>query len=128
MVNFLRNAFAVHFDLLQEVSDGMCQNTGRGYIDFDGIFPNFRTVDSLILPPSNDYLLFVEFKDVRQVDNLRQWLQKKERVHSIWLKGYESSIALCHFIVKNSSLKKDSFWYITLTVQNGKSKIIFEER
>ncbi len=109
MVNFLRLSLAIYFTSLSEVSDRMCSDNGRKYVDFDGIFPNHRTVDALVLPPSDNYLLFVEFKDVKQVRNIKKWLKKRERIQGIWLKGYESNVKLCEYIVDNSPFNYNDY-------------------
>jgi hypothetical protein len=81
---------------LNEVSDNCCDDNGNKYIDFDLIDSNLATVDTLII--RDKYLVFVEFKrfEVLDKEKIEKWINNKEKIQQINLKGYES-----YFIVKN---------------------------
>ena len=118
-------------DTLYNVSDGICINNDKNYIDFDkfvnyvyqkGIMKGDQgcSCDSLIINVEEKHIIYVEFKDMMTFETqeeLSRWWAKKE--NNTYLKILESMATLGYFLKINnsacqdeySSLKK-SFFYV----------------
>ena len=107
MVDFLENYFFVQkhlYSTLSKVSDGMCEENGKNYIDFDS-FPSFisissiATTDTLLLNKEKKYIVFVEFKNLSKVRDFNRWFNRN-RKQQIYLKAYESFLSLGELVVQ----------------------------
>ena len=108
-------------DTLQSVSDNMCQDRDKYCINFD-MFPSFclkecgvsqnqpATVDALVLNIPKNHTLFVEFKDLKTVNEPKEWLTT-EKLQQIFLKVHESFHMLSKYMVKKSLATYDDFYH-----------------
>ena len=108
-------------DTLQSVSDNMCQDRDKYCINFD-MFPSFclkecgvsqnqpATVDALVLNIPKNHTLFVEFKDLKTVNEPKKWLTK-EKLQQIFLKIHESFHMLSKYMVQKSLATYDEFYH-----------------
>jgi len=117
MVNFLYDYFYNQINLynsLSKVSDNMCEDNGKSYIDFDS-FPNYidvistATTDTLLLNKDEKYIVFVEFKNFKKVKNFNTWFNR-ERKQQIYLKAYESFLALEQLVIKKSKFDHNNYY------------------
>jgi len=101
MVEFLENYFYRQnhlYNTLNIISDKMCEDNEKNYIDFDN-FPFFikissiATTDTLLLNKDNNYIVFVEFKNLNKVQDFKKWFNRN-RKQQIYLKAYESFLSL----------------------------------
>ena len=99
MVNLKVELFK-YLDFLDNVSDNCCENNGKKYIDFDKINCNLATVDCLIIEEIKQYIVLIEFKDLRFL-NAQEWVNDREKIQQILLKGYESFFILKQMFFEN---------------------------
>jgi len=123
MVNKLKSELVDRLSLtstLKSVSDNMCLDMDKICIDFD-MFPSFclkecrvaqnepATVDSLVLNIPKNHTLFVEFKNLKTVNEPKNWLTT-EKLQQIYLKVHESFHMLSKYMVKKSLATYDDFY------------------
>jgi len=133
MVTYLYTHFNkdIFLDKLSEISDKICQDNGKSYINFDKFkeatncdnitrgMNSLSSVDSLLLNQDKKHIIFVEFKDMNSFedfDDLKEWFKRKEC--SIKIKIPDSILLLGYFLKKNGysfdefmELEK-SFFYV----------------
>ncbi len=107
-------------DTLKAVSDNMCLDNNRKCVDFDK-FPSYclqeckvsqnepATVDAIILNFNKNHTLFIEFKDLRTIDEPKKWITK-EKLQQIYLKIHESFHMLSKYFVQKSLASYDEFY------------------
>jgi len=133
MVKFLYDYFnkQVFLDTLVKVSDNICQDNGKKYIDFDRFkeplncsditkgMNSLSSVDSLLLNEEKKHIVFVEFKDMQKIEDansLKEWFKAKEC--NIKIKIPDSILLLGYFLKKegysfNEYIEiKKSFFYV----------------
>lgn len=115
-------------ETLSQVSDNICEDNGKFYINFDKFkepsnccnvtkgMNNLSSIDSLLINKDENHILFVEFKDMNDLDNIENWFKEKEC--SIKIKIPDSILLLGYFIRKKGysfddfiNMKK-SFFYV----------------
>ena len=142
MVSKLKEELIINLNLvstLKKVSDNMCLDEEKRCIDFDD-FPAFclqecrvnqtqpATVDTLILNSFKEHILFVEFKDLKSLNQTKEWLTK-EKLQQIYLKIHESFHMLSKYMVKKSLATYDEFYnykksvFIVYDVKENKKRI-----
>ncbi len=130
MVEYLASYFNQEnfLETLSQVSDNICEDNGKLYINFDKFkeptncsnitqgINSLSSVDSLLINKDKNHIIFVEFKDMDDLDNIQNWFRKKEC--SIKIKIPDSILLLGTFLQKNGysfddfmNMKK-SFFYI----------------
>jgi len=94
----LKIKFFKYLDFLDKVSDKCCEGYGKKYIDFDKIEPNLASVDCLIIEEIKNYIVLIEFKNLNDLNQneIEKWINNKEKIQQILLKGYES-----YFVLRN---------------------------
>ena len=130
MVVFLDNYFRkdIFLETLSQVSDNICADNGNKYINFDKFkepcncsnvtqgMNSLSSVDSLLINKDENHIIFVEFKDMNNLDNIQNWFSEKEC--SIKIKIPDSILLLGIFLQKNGHnfndfmKMKKSFFYI----------------
>ena len=117
MVNYLYDYFNrdIFLDSLSVVSDNICDDNGKRYINFDKFkepincnnitkgMNSLSSVDSLLINKSKQHIIFVEFKDMdsfEEFSNLKEWFKKKEC--SIKIKIPDSVLLLGYFVKQNN--------------------------
>jgi hypothetical protein len=140
MVNYLYEYFHqdIFLETLSQVSDTICEDNEKKYINFD-IFKkphncanvtkgmnSLSSVDSLLINKDKNHIVFVEFKDMNDLENIEKWFKEKEC--SIKIKIPDSILLLGYFVQKNGysfddfmNIKK-SFIYLYKNV-SAKRKI-----
>lgn len=143
MVEYLYNHFNkdVFLDNLSAISDGICEDNQKNYINFDKFKEpkncNFITkgmnslssVDSLLINKNEEHIIFVEFKSMNSIgsfEEIKEWFKNKEC--SVKIKIPDSILILGYFLKENGysfdefiELDK-SFFYIYKS-DSSKSKI-----
>jgi hypothetical protein len=141
MVTYLCAHFSedIFLDKLSEISDKICQDNGKSYINFDKFkeatncdnitrgMNSLSSVDSLLLNQDKKHIIFVEFKDMdrfESFDDLKEWFKRKEC--SIKIKIPDSILLLGYFLKKNGysfdefmELEK-SFFYVYKSTSSKK--------
>jgi hypothetical protein len=130
MVDFLYNYFFKEkyiFNTLSKISNEMCDDNGKKYIDFDN-FPNYinivstATTDTLLLNLKENYIVFVEFKSFEKVKDFNKWFNRT-RKQQIYLKAYESFLTLEQLIITHSNFDHNDYYNLDkrfIFVYNGK--------
>ena len=139
MVEYLYNYFNKEpfLETLSQVSDNICENNGKYYINFDKFkkptncdnitngMNSLSSVDSLLINKEYNHIIFIEFKDMNELENIQEWFSQKEC--SIKIKIPNSILLLGYFLQKNGysfdefiNMKK-SFFYV---YKNSVSKSI----
>ncbi len=130
MVDYLDNYFNQEqfLETLSQVSDNICEDNGKLYINFDTFkkpcncsnvtkgMNSLSSVDSLLINKDENHIIFVEFKDMNDLENIEEWFREKEC--SIKIKIPDSILLLGCFLQMNrysfdNFMKmKKSFFYI----------------
>ncbi len=130
MVEYLCNYFNrdIFLDNLSVISDNICQDNGKKYINFDKFkepincsditkgMNSLSSVDSLLINREKNHIIFVEFKDMNDLDDIKSWFREKEC--NIKIKIPDSILLLGYFIQKNGYSfddlinTKKSFFYV----------------
>ncbi len=130
MVDYLDNYFNQEqfLEELSQVSDKICEDNGKLYINFDKFkepsncsnvtkgMNSLSSVDSLLINKDENHIVFVEFKDMDDLDNIQNWFRDKEC--SIKIKIPDSILLLGTFLQKNGHSfddfmkMKKSFFYV----------------
>ena len=139
MVEYLYNYFNKEpfLETLSQVSDNICEDNGKYYINFDKFkepincsnitngMNSLSSVDSLLINKEYNHIIFIEFKDMNELENIQKWFREKEC--SIKIKIPDSILLLGYFLQKNGysfdefiNMKK-SFFYV---YKNSVSKSI----
>lgn len=106
---------------LNDVSDGICSNNSKQYIDFDKFVSwlhsnkiiqgdTLSSCDTLILNKDQNHLVLVEFKDMNSLDseeNISSWWRGKNR--SVYLKITDTILLLSHYMNKQFGETHDDF-------------------
>lgn len=113
---------------LSEVSDNICKDNGNSYIDFDKFkepsncgditkgMNSLSSVDSLLINKNENHIIFVEFKDMQDLEDIKEWFKDKEC--SIKIKIPDSILLLGYFLKENGysfddfMKMKKSFFYV----------------
>ena len=143
MVGYLYDYFNsdIFLETLSSVSDGICEDNQKNYINFDKFkeplnccditkgMNSLSSVDSLLLNQEQKHIIFVEFKDMQsfeEFDDLKKWFKTKEC--SVKIKIPDSILLLGYFLKKNNysfdefiELDK-SFFYVYKSI-SSKNKI-----
>ena len=123
MVEFLEKHFqqSVFLDTLSYVSDNICQDNGRNYIDFDKFkepsccanitkgLQSLSSVDSILINSEKNHLIFVEFKDMDMIgdfEDIKEWIKEKDCNIKIKI---PDSILLLGFFLKENGYSFDEF-------------------
>jgi|GEM_PF-1478639 len=124
MINFLENLFREEAPLvdLNSVSDGICSNNGKNYIDFDKFkeklygendFFNgdyFSSTDSIILNREKEQIIFIEFKSMKDFEiqeEMKNWFKSKKS--SVYLKMSDSILGLSTYFNQKHNKSYDDF-------------------
>jgi len=127
MVTFLEKHFKDHANFvdLNSVSDGICNNNSKEYINFDefihslyqkGYFSGdtFSSPDTILLNSTETHLILVEFKDMNSLqseDNIKEWWKDKNR--SVYLKITDTILGLGYYLKNNCDQNYDDFLNIS---------------
>mgnify|MGYP000190423656 CR=1 FL=1 len=127
MVDFLENHFKniVTFVDLKSVSDGICNNNTKLYINFDEFIKSlskngclagdtFSSPDTLLFKSSENHIIFVEFKDMsyfQTVEEIHNWWKNKNI--SVYLKISDSILGLSYYLKNDCDKNCDDFMNIT---------------
>ena len=113
MVDSLQEHFNTDIFLmgLNSVSDGICEDNGRSYIDFDKFkepdyccditkgMQSLSSVDSILVHKENKHLILVEFKDMDSIgdfSDIKKWIKDKDC--SVKIKIPDSILLLGYFL------------------------------
>jgi hypothetical protein len=123
MVSFLQEYFNSNERLvdLNRVSDGICENNAKNYVDFDQfvaklhiqkIFEGntFASCDTILFNIDKNHLIFVEFKDMDALsteEEIKTWWKMKNS--SIYLKMADSILGLSYYLKKEHAQSFDDF-------------------
>ena len=123
MVEFLNTHFIQngHYDDLNIVSDGICNNNSNQYLDFDkfieslfqnGYFSgdNFSSPDTILIDLNKKHIIFVEFKNMsyfESEEDMKNWWKSKNR--SVYLKITDSILGLSYYLKNSCSQSYDDF-------------------
>ena len=130
MVEYLDSYFKQDkfLETLSQVSDNICEDNGELYIDFDKFkepsnccnvtkgMNSLSSVDSLLINRDKNHIIFVEFKDMDDLEDIQNWFREKEC--SIKIKIPDSILLLGYFLQENGysfdefMKMKKSFFYV----------------
>ncbi len=123
MVDFLQEYFNTNTFLmgLNSVSDGICEDNGKDYIDFDKFkepaycynitkgMQSLSSVDSILINQESKHIILVEFKDMNFIGNfndIKKWIKNKDC--SVKIKIPDSILLLGYFL-KEKGYSFDDF-------------------
>jgi len=109
------------YDKLNVISDGICDDNGNLYPDFDkfmaklfesGILngDTLSSCDTLLIVKNENHLIFVEFKDINNLNSekdVKDWWKNKCR--NIYLKMIDSLLSLSYLLALRYSQNYDDF-------------------
>ena len=143
MVNIIKKCLNenTNFKTLTCVSDGICDNNGGLYPDFDKFMSNLfiakifngdtlSSCDTIVINENKNHIIFVEFKDINSLnseEDVKKWWKGKNK--SIYLKITDSILALSYFLVAKYNQNYDNFmnlaksFFYVYKSNNYKSKI-----
>ena len=142
MVNYLYNYFNKEpfLETLSQVSDNICEDNGKYYINFDRFkeptncsnitngMNSLSSVDSLLIIREHNHIIFIEFKDMNELEDMQEWFSHKEC--SIKIKIPDSILLLGYFLQENGysfddfiKMKK-SFIYVYKAIANNSKREI----
>ena len=124
MVNVIEQSLKDYttYNELNIISDGVCDNNGNLYPDFDKFIANLFTskifngdtlasCDTLLIAKNKNHIIFVEFKDMNSLNSekdIKNWWKNKFR--SIYLKITDSILSLSYLLaLKKYSQNHDDF-------------------
>ncbi len=130
MVKYLYDYFNQDkfLETLSQVSDNICEDNGKFYINFDKFkkpsnccnvtkgMNSLSSIDSLLINKNENHIIFVEFKDMNDLDDIKIWFKDKEC--SIKIKIPDSILLLGTFLQENGysfdefMKMKKSFFYV----------------
>ena len=143
MVEYLDNYFNrdIFLDNLSAISDNICEDNGKKYIDFDKFkeplncsditkgMNSLSSVDSLLLNQEQKHMIFIEFKDMQSFEeftDLKKWFKTKEC--SVKIKIPDSILLLGYFLKKNGYsfdefIEVDKSFFYVYKSTSSKNKI-----
>jgi len=116
VVEFLKTHFQqnIFLNTLSNISDNICQDNGKKYIDFDKFkepsccaditkgLQSLSSVDSILINSDKNHIIFVEFKDMDTIgdfEDIKEWIKEKDC--NIKIKIPDSILLLGYFLKEN---------------------------
>ena len=116
MVEFLKTHFQqnIFLNTLSNISDNICQDNGKKYIDFDKFkepsccaditkgLQSLSSVDSILINSDKNHIIFIEFKDMDTMgdfEDIKEWIKEKDC--NIKIKIPDSILLLGYFLKEN---------------------------
>ena len=142
MVEYLSNYFNkdVFLDNLSVISDNICGDNTKKYIDFDKFkepkncsyitegMNSLSSVDSLLIKKSEEHIIFVEFKsmNIGTWEEIKKWFKNQEC--SVKIKIPDSILILGYFLKENGYsfdefIELDKSFFYVYKLDSSKNKI-----
>jgi hypothetical protein len=116
VVEFLKTHFQqnIFLNTLSKISDNICQDNGKEYIDFDKFkepsccaditkgLQSLSSVDSILINSDKNHIIFIEFKDMDTMgdfEDIKEWIKEKDC--NIKIKIPDSILLLGYFLKEN---------------------------
>ncbi len=123
MVEFLNIHFRENgeYEELQIVSDGICENNSKKYLNFDKFIESlfkknyfkgdtFSSPDTVLINLEKNHLIFVEFKNMSSFETeeeMKNWWKNKNS--KVYLKMTDSILGLGYYLNQKCDISYDIF-------------------